>query len=156
MSGKRGGQPEWVIRLVGTHGVSQLIFVLPSITVVIAPGLTSGCKNKNTKRGWVVSFASRTQDWELTCGELARCVFFPDSVGPSGKLLPAGGRREREREGEGLRGEETLSDQSVASWSYVPLIRRHGLQSAITPLLFTSFVVLRCPCVPRHLPPQWR
>lgn len=80
------------------------------------------------------------------------------SVGPSGKRLHpergGGGEDGAGERGGKLSGEETLSDQSVASWSYVPLIRRHGLQSAIAPFHFTPFAVLRSPRVRHRLPPQ--
>lgn len=97
---------------------------------------------------------NRTDLW-WTC---ALSILLSDSVGPSGKRLQLrllGGGTEQER-GRKLSGEETLSDQSVASWSYAYLIRRHGLQSATTRFDFTHLIVLRCSCLPHHLPPQWR
>lgn len=101
---------------------------------------------------------NRTDLW-WTC---ALSILLWDSVGPSGKRLQlrlleggGGGGTEQER-GRKRSGEETLSDQSVASWSYAYLIRRHGLQSATTRFDFTHLIVLRCSCLPHHLPPQWR
>lgn len=122
--------------------------------------------------------------YDLTCGELYRVAPVRRRVGlcrtlrktaPSGEWGGRGGvggardgaqGGERERWGETLSGEETLSDQSVASWSYVPLIRRHGLQCAITanthlvPFLLLRLLLLLVAAVLPHsrlrrrLPPQ--